>query len=101
MSLPHLAVFPSDDADGVALYLSPAGNGDWYAQVSPQRGDGGLPMADEAVRFCTIGSAFPPETVVAIALLYRLGTEDLAQAEWLAQSLLTQIQEKRKRGPHG
>lgn len=80
--------FSSDEGDGVALYVYPMGNGDWYVSVGPERDDGGLPMGDHAVRFRTSGSQHDHDAVLAVALLYRLATRDSAAARHIAGSLL-------------
>ena len=74
-----LAVLSSDEGDGVALYVFPMGNGDWYACVAPEREDGGLPMSDQSVRFCTDGSQLG-DSVLVMAILYRVATGDREQA---------------------
>jgi hypothetical protein len=90
-----LGVLASDEGDGVALFVYPMGNGDWYASIAPERDDGGLPMGDHAVRFATSGSQLG-DAVLVMALLYRIATDDRDQARCLASAVLGRLTTPRR-----
>lgn len=89
------AIFPSDEADGLALYVFPMGNGDWYAGVEKQRPDGSLPMMEKSVRFCTDATQMAPNGVLCAALLYQIGVGNDEEAERLAEAMLDRYRSKR------
>jgi hypothetical protein len=104
-----LGVLASDEGDGVALFVYPMGNGDWYASIAPERDDGGLPMGDHAVRFATSGSQLG-DAVLVMALLYRIATpqhdvptprRDLEDHQVLRRALLRGLRTRGRRSAQG